>query len=126
MKSSRRRSRSWRRDFVKTDTGQRRASRLRVLRRKHGRMAQALEAVTAAERKRDAHEKIQLGGVVVKAGLRTIDKAVLLGALMQRVRALRRQSATTAPPDSHSPSAPNNPRSESSSDSTAANANLPA
>src|SRR5436189_152813 len=48
MRSSRRRSRSWRRDFAKTDTGQRRASRLRVLRRMHRRMAQALEAVTAA------------------------------------------------------------------------------
>ena len=46
-------------------------------------MAAALEAVTAAERKRDAHEKIQLGGVVIKAGLRTIDKAVLLGALLE-------------------------------------------
>ena len=46
-------------------------------------MAQTLEAVTAAERKRDAHEKIQLGGVVIKAGLRTVDKAVLLGALLE-------------------------------------------
>ena len=49
----------------------------------HGRMAAAIEAVTVAERKRDAHEKIQLGGVVIKAGLRTIDKAVLLGALLE-------------------------------------------
>ena len=46
-------------------------------------MAEALEAVTAAERKRDAHEKIQLGGIVIKAGLRTVDKAVLLGALLE-------------------------------------------
>src|SRR4051794_20845698 len=83
MKSSRRHSRSWRRDFAKTDTGQRRASRLRVLRRKHGRTAEALEAVTAAERKRDAHEKIQLGGGAIKAGLRTINQAVLLGALLE-------------------------------------------
>ena len=45
-------------------------------------MVQALEAVTAAERKRDTHEKIQLGGIVIKAGLRTVDKAVLLGALL--------------------------------------------
>ena len=83
MRTLRRRSPSWRRDFGKTDKGHRRASRLRVLRRKHRRMAQALEAVTAAERKRDAHEKIQLGGVVIKAGLRTVDKAVLLGALLE-------------------------------------------
>ena len=46
-------------------------------------MAAALEAVTAAERKRDAHAKIQLGGVVIKAGLRSVDKAVLLGALLE-------------------------------------------
>ena len=56
---------------------------MRVLRRKHGRMAETLEAVTAAERKRDAHQKIQLGGIVIKAGLRTIDQAVLLGALLE-------------------------------------------
>jgi hypothetical protein len=39
--------------------------------------------VTALERKQDAREKILLGGIVVKAGLRTIDKAVLLGALLE-------------------------------------------
>ena len=39
--------------------------------------------MTASERKRDAHEKIQLGGVVIKAGLRTVEKAVLLGALLE-------------------------------------------
>ena len=33
------------------------------------------------DRKRDAHEKIQLGGLIVKAGLRFEDAAVLLGLL---------------------------------------------
>jgi len=46
-------------------------------------MAQALEAVTAAERKRDAHEKIKLGGAGIKPGRRTVDQAVLLGALLE-------------------------------------------
>ena len=35
-----------------------------------------------ANRRKDAHEKIQLGGLVVKAGLREMDKAVLLGILV--------------------------------------------
>lgn len=34
-------------------------------------------------RKRDAHEKIQLGGLIVKAGLRDLDKSVILGALLE-------------------------------------------
>lgn len=46
-------------------------------------MVEQLEAVSDFDRKRDAHEKIQLGGVVVKAGLRAVDKAVLLGALLE-------------------------------------------
>lgn len=35
------------------------------------------------ERKRDAREKITLGGLVVKAGLREADRAFLLGVLMK-------------------------------------------
>lgn len=34
-------------------------------------------------RKRDAREKIELGGLVVKAGLRSADRAVLLGAMIE-------------------------------------------
>ena len=33
-----------------------------------------------AERRRDTREKIELGGLVVKAGLREADRAVILGA----------------------------------------------
>ncbi|TCM50708.1 conjugative transfer protein TraD [Rhizobium sp. PP-F2F-G48] len=36
-----------------------------------------------ADRKRDAREKITLGGLVVKAGLREADRAFLLGVLME-------------------------------------------
>lgn len=39
---------------------------------------------TASEaRKKDAREKIELGGLIVKANLRTADRAVLLGALIE-------------------------------------------
>ena len=34
-------------------------------------------------RKKDAREKITLGGLVVKAGLRKADRAFLLGALLE-------------------------------------------
>lgn len=35
------------------------------------------------DRKRDAREKITLGGLVVKAGLRQADRAFLLGVLLE-------------------------------------------
>lgn len=35
------------------------------------------------ERRQDTREKIQLGGLVVKAGLRRTDKAVILGILKE-------------------------------------------
>lgn len=39
--------------------------------------------MSGADRKHDAHVKIQLGGLVAKAGLRAADKGALLGALME-------------------------------------------
>lgn len=42
------------------------------------------------ERKADAHEKIQLGGLVVKAGLRECDAAILLGAMIEAAEALEK------------------------------------
>ncbi len=42
-------------------------------------------------RKRDTREKIQLGGLVVKAGLRTVDRAVILGALIDLAQRLDNQ-----------------------------------
>lgn len=41
-----------------------------------------MQSARTEDRKKDTREKIQLGGLVVKAGLRDIDKAVLLGWLM--------------------------------------------
>ncbi len=39
-------------------------------------------------RKKDTREKIELGGLVVKAGLRETDKAVILGILMDAANRL--------------------------------------
>ena len=36
-----------------------------------------------AQRKQDARQKIELGGLVIKAGLRHADKAFILGALIE-------------------------------------------
>ena len=40
------------------------------------------------DRKKDAREKIQLGGLIVKAGLRETDKAILLGILTDAAKRL--------------------------------------
>jgi hypothetical protein len=41
---------------------------------------------SSRERKRDTRDKIQLGGLIVKAGLRSADRAVILGALLDAAR----------------------------------------
>lgn len=41
------------------------------------------KAMTSDARKKDAREKIELGGLIVKAGLRYERRAVLLGALLE-------------------------------------------
>jgi len=51
-----------------------------------------LQAATSDERKKDTREKIQLGGLVVKAGLRDVDKAVILGALLEAAERLKDQT----------------------------------
>ena len=43
-------------------------------------------------RKQDTHQKIQLGGLVVKAGLREEDKAVILGALIELSKQIQSNS----------------------------------
>ncbi|TYR36060.1 conjugal transfer protein TraD [Mesorhizobium microcysteis] len=45
-------------------------------------------ASQAEARKKDAREKIQLGGLIIKAGLRSEDRAVILGALIDAVARL--------------------------------------
>jgi hypothetical protein len=46
-----------------------------------------------AERRRDTREKIELGGLVVKAGLREADRAVILGALIEAAQHDRHSAA---------------------------------
>lgn len=41
-----------------------------------------------AERKKEAREKFLLGGIVVKAGLSTADRAFLLGGLIELARVI--------------------------------------
>jgi hypothetical protein len=49
--------------------------------------------MTSAERKADTRRKIQLGGLIIKAGLTTEEPAVLLGMLTAGARVLREPSA---------------------------------
>lgn len=42
-----------------------------------------MQLARSQDRKKDTREKIQLGGLVVKAGLREMNKSVLLGWLME-------------------------------------------
>ncbi|WEX91433.1 type IV conjugative transfer system coupling protein TraD (plasmid) [Sinorhizobium garamanticum] len=45
--------------------------------------------MTSDARKRDTREKIELGGLIVKAGLRYEKRALLLGALVELSRRLK-------------------------------------
>lgn len=47
-------------------------------------------------RKRDTREKIELGGLIAKAGLRYEKRAVLLGALIELSRRLKADEAERA------------------------------
>jgi len=44
---------------------------------------------TAEARKKDAREKIELGGLIVKAGLRYEKRALLLGVLIEARKRIR-------------------------------------
>jgi len=46
-------------------------------------------ATTSDARKKDTREKIELGGLIVKAGLRYEKRALLLGALVELTRRLQ-------------------------------------
>ncbi len=49
-----------------------------------------MERLTKAdERKKDAREKIALGGLIIKAGLRFEKRALLLGVLLDAKRRIR-------------------------------------
>lgn len=45
--------------------------------------------MTSDTRKRDTREKIELGGLIVKAGLRYEKRALLLGALVDAARRMK-------------------------------------
>ena len=47
------------------------------------------------ERKLDTREKIQLGGLIVKVGLRDEDKDALLGGLVELAKTLQNPEART-------------------------------
>jgi len=48
---------------------------------------------TTADRKKDTREKIQLGGLIVKAGLRYEKRALLLGMLIDAAQRARGSEA---------------------------------
>lgn len=53
-----------------------------------------MQKMTAGEaRKKDAREKIELGGLIVKAGLRYEKRALLLGLLMDACARIRADEA---------------------------------
>jgi hypothetical protein len=57
----------------------------------HERVMNMQRRQSSEERKRDTREKIQLGGLIVKAGLRSADRAVILGALVDLSRRVDNQ-----------------------------------
>lgn len=50
------------------------------------------QSASQADRRRDAREKIMLGGLMVKAGLRDEDRAVLYGGIMELAERLKDDS----------------------------------
>ena len=52
--------------------------------------------MTTDARKKDTHEKIELGGLIVKAGLRYEKRALLLGLLIDASRRLKGNDAEQA------------------------------
>jgi Conjugal transfer protein TraD len=55
-----------------------------------------MRRVTDAERRRDTRRKIQLGGLIIKAGLTDEEPAVILGLLTAARRALAGQQAAAS------------------------------
>jgi hypothetical protein len=54
------------------------------------------KSASSEARKKDTREKIELGGLIVKAGLRYEPRAVLLGALIDLGRRLKRDDSERA------------------------------
>ncbi|WP_161974297.1 MULTISPECIES: type IV conjugative transfer system coupling protein TraD [Agrobacterium tumefaciens complex] len=51
------------------------------------------KAITSEARKKDTREKIELGGLIVKAGLRYEKRALLLGLLIEAERRIKGDDA---------------------------------
>lgn len=54
------------------------------------------QSASAEARKKDTREKIELGGLIVKAGLRFERRALLLGALIDLSQRLKRDDVERA------------------------------
>lgn len=54
------------------------------------------QASSSEARRRDTREKIELGGLIAKAGLRYEKRAVLLGALVELARRLKNDESERA------------------------------
>lgn len=59
------------------------AATLKKVRQEMERLKRRWTQASTDERRKDAHEKIQLGGLVAAAGLRDYDPMVILGALVE-------------------------------------------
>lgn len=70
-----------------------RRSRLARLRAGLARLERMVRAMTTDARKKDTREKIELGGLIVKAGLRYEKRALLLGLLIDAAGRLRGDDA---------------------------------
>src|SRR3954467_15338983 len=115
-----RRSRPSPTDLV--DRPRARTDRLRRLTQQLNRLQLRARMHADAERRRDTREKIELGGLIVKAGLREADRAFILGVLIEAARhdchsaAFKRwraigqdafqASSTTREPDDKTPETP--------------------
>lgn len=60
------------------------------------RLEQSLAQQKLKARKQETRRKIELGGLVVKAGLDGYNKAIILGALISAVRSLEDEPGTDA------------------------------
>src|SRR4051794_26150728 len=70
-----------------------RTDRLRRLTQRLNRLQLRARMHADAERRRDTREKIELGGLVVKAGLREADRAFILGVLIEAAQHDRHSAA---------------------------------
>lgn len=52
-------------------------------------MSLEYQSASQTERRRDTREKIQLGGLIVKAGLQEADRAALYGGIMELAERLK-------------------------------------